>query len=639
MRRFGRVALALISLMLAGATSALAEKRIALLIGNQGYAPKVGRLSNPNNDVALLEGVLKHLGFDVTTVRDAGLAGLYQAVNTHVRRVRQSGPEAVGFFYYSGHGAADGTTNYLIPVDVKTIDDDQLWDQSLRLTEITRKLKDEAGNATHFVVFDACRNTLKLRKTGTKAIVQSKGFVPVSQESGMLIAYATAEGALASDVGTGAGPYATVLADEVVKPGLEAVAMFRNVQRRVRTAIGQEPYLGFNALGDIYFAGQAPPAAVPGVTAAAREWSQVDKTSIAELETFVRRHGSSPEADYARARIDGLKQAAATGSPKPAAQPIVPPRPDAGSLGQSLACVNAKDQDGCERAGCTWFLRSCMTPANALATKLAMEKQSSGTPARCEGVEAQVGEEKRCLKPKDIFRDCPECPEMVVVPAGEFMMGSEETADEKPVHKVTIAKPFAVGRFEATFAEWDTCVSDGGCKYRPDDRGWGRDNRPVINVSWDEITKEYVPWLARKTGKAYRFPTEAEWEYAARAGSTAKYTWGNELGSNRANCDRCGSRWDRRQTAPVGSFEPNAFGLFDMHGNVWEWVADCRKDSYANASSNDNVAPDVATCPRVLRGGSWVTDPGSMRAASRLGLTQGGRGFNYGFRLVRTLSP
>src|SRR5689334_14983910 len=163
MRRFRWVATALISLMLVGASSALADKRVALLIGNQGYAPEVGRLSNPGNDVALLEGVLKHLGFDVTTVRDAGLASLLQAVNAHVRRVRQAGPDAVGFFYYSGHGAADGATNYLIPVDVKTIDDDQLWDQSIRLTEITRKLKDEAGNATHFVVFDACRNTLKLR--------------------------------------------------------------------------------------------------------------------------------------------------------------------------------------------------------------------------------------------------------------------------------------------------------------------------------------------------------------------------------------------------------------------------------------------------------------------------------------------
>ena len=131
----------------------------------------------------------------------------------------------------------DGGTNYLIPVDVKTAETGELWDQSLRLTEITRKLKAEAGNATHFVVFDACRNALKLKKAGSRALVQSKGFVPVSQESGMLIAYATAEGELASDVGAGAGPYAKVLAEEIVKPGVEAVVMFRVVQRRVRAAI------------------------------------------------------------------------------------------------------------------------------------------------------------------------------------------------------------------------------------------------------------------------------------------------------------------------------------------------------------------------------------------------------------------
>src|SRR5215831_1272471 len=313
MRRFGWVAFALVFLMLAGATKALAEKRVALLIGNQSYAPEVGRLSNPGNDVALLEGVLKRLGFDVTTVRDAGLASLHQAVNAHVRRVRQSGPDTVGFFYYSGHGAADGATNYLIPVDAKTIDDDQLWDQSLRLTEITRKLKDEAGNATHFVVFDACRNTLKLRRTGTKAIVQSKGFVPVSQESGMLIAYATAEGALASDVGAGAGPYAIVLADEVVKPGVEAVAMFRNVQRRVRTAIGQEPYLGFNALGDVYLAGKdvKPPEPAPSparLSEAAEAWGATkDTTNIAVLEAFIGRYKDTFYAELARARVDDLK--------------------------------------------------------------------------------------------------------------------------------------------------------------------------------------------------------------------------------------------------------------------------------------------------------------------------------------------
>ena len=161
----------------------------------------------------------------------------------------------MGFFYYSGHGAADGGTNYLIPTDVKTTETGELWDQSLRLTEITRKLKDEAGNATHFVVFDACRNILKLKKPGTRALVQSKGFVPAAQESGMLIAYATAEGELASDVGDGAGPYAKVLADEMVKPGVEAVTMFRRVQVRVRSSIGQEPWLGFNALGEVHLGG------------------------------------------------------------------------------------------------------------------------------------------------------------------------------------------------------------------------------------------------------------------------------------------------------------------------------------------------------------------------------------------------
>jgi uncharacterized caspase-like protein len=241
--------------MTVAGTGAHAEKRIALLIGNQSYGSEIGRLANPHNDVALLEQTLKSLGFEVTTVRDAGLATLHQATNTYVRRLAAAGANAVGFFYYSGHGAADAGTNYLIPVDVKTAESGELWDQSLQLTEITRKLKRGAGNATHFVVFDACRNTLKLTQPGSKAIVQSKGFVPVAQESGMLIAYATAEGELASDVGSSVGPYAKALAEEIVRPGIEAVVMFRAVQRRVRAAIRQEPYLGFNALSDVYFAG------------------------------------------------------------------------------------------------------------------------------------------------------------------------------------------------------------------------------------------------------------------------------------------------------------------------------------------------------------------------------------------------
>jgi len=234
-------------------------KRVALLIGNEAYSSELGRLTNPHNDIALLDKALKGLGFEVTTVRDADLGALHEAVNAHARRLQAAGANAIGFFYYSGHGAADGGTNYLIPVNVKTTDTAELWDKSLRLTEITRKLKAEAGTATHFVVFDACRNTLKLTRAGARSLVQSKGFVPIAQESGMLIAYATAEGELASDVGIEAGPYAKTLAEEIIKPGIEAVAMFRIVQRRVRAAINQEPYLGFSAMGDVYLAGIRDP--------------------------------------------------------------------------------------------------------------------------------------------------------------------------------------------------------------------------------------------------------------------------------------------------------------------------------------------------------------------------------------------
>src|SRR5262249_2518337 len=150
-----------------------------------------------------------------------------------------------------------GATNYLIPVDAKTTETSELWDQSLRLTEITHKLKTEAGNATHFVVFDACRNRLKLTQPGSRAVVQSKGFVTVAHENGMLIAYSTAEGELASDAGDGAGPYAKALAGEMVKAGVEAVSVFRKVQVRVRSSIGQEPWLGFSALREVYFAGES----------------------------------------------------------------------------------------------------------------------------------------------------------------------------------------------------------------------------------------------------------------------------------------------------------------------------------------------------------------------------------------------
>jgi formylglycine-generating enzyme required for sulfatase activity len=243
------------------------------------------------------------------------------------------------------------------------------------------------------------------------------------------------------------------------------------------------------------------------------------------------------------------------------------------------------------------------------------------------------------MEPGNAFKECANCPEMVVVPAGSFLMGSNEYDDEKPPHRVTIRQLFAVGKFEVTFDEWDACVAQGGCTQKPDDRSWGRGRRPVINVSWDDA-KQYVAWLAKLTGKPYRLLTEAEWEYAARAGTTTVYSWGNDIGTRNANCDGCGSQWDGRQTAPVGSFKPNGFGLYDMHSNVSEWVEDCYHDSYSGAPADGTAwAVSCTESRRVVRGGSWFNLPGYLRSAQRIRVPTEDRNGNLGFRLARTLTP
>ena len=242
-------------------------------------------------------------------------------------------------------------------------------------------------------------------------------------------------------------------------------------------------------------------------------------------------------------------------------------------------------------------------------------------------------------------------PLMVPIPAGTFRMGCLSYKggpcpdDEKPVHVVRIAEPFALSVYEVTFDEWDACVAVGGCGgHRPDDEGWGRGNRPVINVSWRQAWS-YVAWLSAETGQSYRLPSESEWEYAARAGSTTVYSWGDEIGTNRTNCREavCGDRW--QYTAPVGSFRPNAFGLYDMHGNVWEWVEDCWNDSYEGAPT-DGSAWKVAKCERhVVRSGMWDGwDPYFGRSAMRQGHLSESQGHQFvdylhGFRVARTLAP
>jgi formylglycine-generating enzyme required for sulfatase activity len=248
---------------------------------------------------------------------------------------------------------------------------------------------------------------------------------------------------------------------------------------------------------------------------------------------------------------------------------------------------------------------------------------------------------------------CPLCPEMLVAPAGAFTMGSPVTEDGRNRGEtqtpVTIAQPFAVGKFAVTFDQWDACIADGGCNgYRPADQGWGRGNRPVINVNWADANA-YAEWLSGKTGKTYRLLSDAEREYVTRARTITPFWWGFSIAPKQANYDGNytygvyggDTKGEYRgRTVPVDSFEPNPWGLFNVHGNVSEWTADCWNASNQGRPGNGNARTNVGDCgQRVIRGGSWGSNPRELRAASRSQATSVDRHHDIGFRLARTLNP
>lgn len=229
----------------------------------------------------------------------------------------------------------------------------------------------------------------------------------------------------------------------------------------------------------------------------------------------------------------------------------------------------------------------------------------------------------------------------VDIPAGAFLMGSRDSGpDEAPQHKVTVPA-FRLGRSEVTFALYDLCVASTRCYAVPADQGWGRGERPVTNISYRDITQQFLPWLNAVTGRSYRLPSEAEWEYAARAGSDTEYAWGDHLTCSMARFDGgstsvCNAREGKnRGTAPVMSYAANAFGLYDMHGNVWEWVEDCWNPNYDGAPT-DGSAWLAGNCEvKVLRGGSWDYHKSGLRSANRYYFSQKVRRPNYGFRLAQ----
>ena len=557
---------------------ALAAGRVALVVGNGTYAA-IGALPNPGNDAADMASALGRLGFDVTTVRDADLAGMNESLRLFARA---SAGADVAVVFFAGHGLEVDGVNYLVPVDARLERDTDVEYEALALDRVLRAT---SGAALRVVILDACRNNplaRSMQRTGAARSVSRGSFGELDEAllgEETLVAYAAAAGTTAADGDGRNSPYTTALLAYLEQP-LELSALFRRVRAQVLQATDgeQRPHEYGSLLREHYLGGASGPGTATvadglSATALAQQetvfWqSIVNSTTAADFEAYLRQYPAGAFRALATNRLSALRGVSANApGNRPAADP--PAQREAGA----------------------------------------------------------------------VFRDCPACPELVVVPAGRFQMGCVSghdcRGDERPVHEVEMAS-FALGVYEVTFDQYER-FARATRRDRPNDRRWGRGARPVINVRWEDATA-YAAWLSEETGAEYRLPSESEWEYAARAGSTTRYAWGNDIGRNRANCDGCRSRWDDDRTAPAGSFAANGWGLHDMHGNVWEWVEDCWYSNYAGAPRDGSARTSGGNCGgRVLRGGSWADNPRNLRSANRYGVHTRRRHGSYGFRVARTL--
>jgi formylglycine-generating enzyme required for sulfatase activity len=587
---YGRaLALGLVALVVAASTAAAqphGDKRVALIVGISAYK-HIGRLDNPANDARLIAQTLRGVGFTLV----GGAPQLDLDKPGFDRAVRSFGAQAQGadvaLFYYAGHGLQVRGTNWLVPTSANPQREADLEYEMVDANAVLRQMEG-AGTRLNLMILDACRNNpfggRGLRST-------APGLAQMQAPEGTLISYATQPGNVALDGSDGNSPFTKALAQAVRKPGAGVFEVFNDVGLQVKRMTGgsQQPWVSSSPIdGQFYFAG-LPPGTAPiagtasppaGVDAEIVFWQSIASSSNpADYQAYLSQYPNGRFAALAKARAQMQQQAVVV---PPGSAPPSPAQPVVGIYPQTQA-----------------------------------------------------------LRPGHALQDCAECPEMIVVPAGSFTMGSPageagRDADEGPQRQVTIARAFGVGKYEVTFDQWDACVAGGGCGgYRPADQGWGRGTRPAINVSWNDA-KQYAEWLSRRTGKRYRLLSEAEWEYAARAGTTTPWSCGASEGC------LAGAGWysgnEGSRTQAVGTKSANAFGLHDMLGNVWEWVEDCWHDSYAGAPADGSAWVTGSNCGlRVLRGGSWNNNPRNLRSANRDGLDSGDRYNTIGFRVARTL--
>ena len=558
----------LLACFLAWTGPAGAEPRVALVIGNGNYGSGFSSLPNPPNDAKLITKALKDAGFEVMTVLDADQKQMKRAFSDFGQKLADKGKDAVGLFYYAGHGVQVNGANYLIPTGASIAKEGDVDMEAVNADWVLQQME-FAGNRMNIIILDACRNNpLPAGKRSA-----DRGLARMDAPKGSFLAYSTAPGDAAIDGKGSNSPYSQALAKAIESDRVPLEQLFRNVRVDVMNATGEE---------------QVP-------------W---DASSLTGEFYFKRPDGSAP-----------AQQSAAL-APAPAPQPAAQSGTDASR-----------------------------TPQPAVA----------------------IGK---------VFKDnCPNCPDLVAIPAGKFRMGSDPDADmdrkeERPTHDVTIGKPFALMTKEVTrdqfaaFAKATNREIDTGCQANDGANGkWLDDatflepgikqagNHPVVCVSQTDAD-DYAEWLSQATGKNYRLPSEAEWEYAARAGKKTAWPWGNDVGKSGCkfvNAMDVSGRKDNAindpmecddgfvKTAPVGSFPANAWGLYDMLGNVWEIVSDCWHPNYDGAPKDGSDWESDSCNDGVLRGGAWLENPWDTRFAARWRNEGKGKDNATGFRLARDL--
>lgn len=635
--------------------------RIALVVGNDQYRSQP--LATARSDARAVAHALERKGFHVIRIDDARATNLRRALMT-LQQYRDKSD--IALFYFAGHALRVGDSARLL-----TIETSPRQITGIDIASVAHALAPRRTGQSALILIDACLSD-----------DPSATSLQLALPRNTLLVFGSTPGGAAYDDGIAHGLFTAELLNRLSQPDRPLQQIANEIRDAVHTRSGaaQTPWIVSSLSAPLYLANTdnasiaAPPLALaPVALGAARGLLPQDGEARIELEFWKSIENSTEASDYdaylsaypkgrfaalAKARAERYRKTAAPAKPAEEAKPAIEPlnldyfastdatlRKEAANNAASAGRVGKGDPlhiTGRTADG-AWY-RVQISSGSAfiavnLVSKSAPQPVAAALPTPAPATPAPQSKPVRpatAAASLQSMQDCPACPALVVLPAGEFTMGDNSgDRSERPAHHVSIEHAFAIGKTEVTTAQWKECVSAGQCIFKAETSGPNPDS-PVRDVSWTDA-QQYLRWLSQKTKQTYRLPTEAEWEYAARAGSKSRYWWGEQIGSGNANCKNCGGAWNHAAPEVVTAFPANPFGLHGMNGSVWEWVSDCWYKSHEGASADGHSREEAGCRQHVIRGGSWRDDASYTHSASRFNYDTDVRYLTNGFRVAKTL--